>query len=71
MVKLDIVKVKMDDQGRMIVHGEKEIKEEKRSIREIPFEISKQKAVVDPKEKKENWDSSLSKAVLFIIPVCI
>ena len=40
-VKLDTVKVKMDDQGRMVVHGEKEAVEEKRSIREIPIEITK------------------------------
>ena len=65
-VKLDSVKVKVDDQGRIIVHGEKEIKEEKRSIREIPIEISKPTTVVDSKEQKENWVKTLSETVLLI-----
>ena len=52
-VKLDSVKVKVDDQGRMIVHGEKEIKDEKRSIREIPIEIAKKSSVECAKEANE------------------
>ena len=52
-VKLDSVKVKMNDQGRMIVHGEKEIKEEKRNIREIPIEIAKKSSVEGAKEANE------------------
>ena len=49
-VKLDTVKVKMDDQGRMIVHGEKEVVEEKRSIREIPIAIAKKSEAGEAKQ---------------------
>ena len=58
-VKMDSMKVKMDDQGRMIVHGEKEIKEEKRSIREIPIEIAKKSSVEGAKEANDEWDRIL------------
>ena len=51
-VNLDTVKVKMDDQGRMVVHGEKEVVEEKRSIREIPIEMKKKLKAGDTTPQK-------------------